>query len=170
MKTTNIKKLLIFILYFLFNFINSNELRQNNTNFYRCGIDKFKPIPLSSKNIAPIDKNNPNYKRILDNTDEEGFKDFNIYLDLYNFEDEVERYGLSENRNLYVTGMTRAVDTLKTLLKVKQTKNYKFSDQDILDISINNWDKTKIGSNAGKGMVEICSFLEDLEITLKWEN
>ena len=149
MKLIN-KKKLVLILYVFFTFISSNE---ENIKFLRCGEDKVEPILMSSESVVPIDKKNPNYRRILDNIDEDGFKDFNIHLDLNNFDDEVSFYGLQQNRELFVTGMTKAINTLSTLLKVKPPLNYAFTDENIKGMDINNWDHTKIG-NGTQGMAE----------------
>ena len=121
---------------------------------YRCGEDPIKPIPLSEENIKPFDKNNPYYRRTLGNVDEDGFKDFNIYLDLMNFNYEVVKYNLSNIKNLLEEGMIKAINTLQTLLKVKPTANYFFSDEKLKNISINYWNASVIG-NTSKGMKEL---------------
>ena len=144
----------LFEFLFLF-FIVSGELKKDTLNIYKCGIDKVKPILLTSKNILPIDPNNIKYKRSLDNIDADGFKDFNIFLDLKNFDDEIIEIGLTDKREFFVTGMTKAIDTLKILLKVRPVPNYVFKDEQIKKILINNWDKTKIGDNVTEGMSQL---------------
>ena len=71
-------------------------------------------------------------------------------MDLYNFEDEIKKYNLQSYRGLFISGMNRAINTFKTLLKVKQVKNYMFTDEEIIELEINNWDKTKIGNETIK--------------------
>ena len=151
----NIKKILALKIYFLFSFIVSSELKNDSLKIYKCEIDKEEPIPISPKNIVPFNPKNIKNKRILDNIDEDGFKDFNIFLDLYNFNDEIELSGLQDNKELYVKGIKKAIDTIKILLKVKPPPNCKFSDSDLKKKSINNWDKTKIGNNVQEGMLEL---------------
>jgi hypothetical protein len=52
----------------------------------------------------------------LDNVDQNGYKDFNIFLDLCNFEEEIIKYNLQDNKELFIQGMRKAVNTLKSLL------------------------------------------------------
>jgi len=120
---------------------------------FRCGLDVFKPIEVSKENIIPI---YPQSKRILDNIDKDGFKDFNIYLDLCNFEEEVINFNLKDKKELFVQGMTKAVNTLKSLLRVKpHQKNWGFYDEQIERISINKWNKSLIGNETSKGMIDL---------------
>ena len=55
--------------YFLFYLSLIMIVQANNKdNLYKCGASK-EPPPISVKSI-PINKNSPNFKRVLDNTDE----------------------------------------------------------------------------------------------------
>ena len=58
-----------------------------------------------------------------------------------------------EIKSLFHTGMTKAIEILKDLLKVKPVKNYKFSNDQINDI-ITSWNQEKIGDSVG-GMVDV---------------
>ena len=123
---------------------------------YRCGEDKFEPIEVSVKNAIPFNPQSPNYKRTLDNVDADGFKEFKIYLDLENFDKEIIDYGLGAKRDLFAEGMKKAVNTLKTLLKVKPLQdNWVFSDEKIKKIEINEWNKSLIGNETNKGMKDL---------------
>ena len=130
---------IIFSIIFIFKVINCQE----NHVFYRCGVDdqNIKPIPI--KSIIPIQDDD----RRLDDEDE--FKDFNIYLDLINIKKDIEKYNLKEYENLFIDSLTKAVETLESLLKIKKLKKaYIFEDQDIKNILIEDWNKTLIGDNA----------------------
>jgi hypothetical protein len=91
---------------------------ENQDVVYGCGVNKMKIIPKPVKPISDIDYNIPEYRRRLD-SDLDGFKKFNIYLDLFNFEDEIKQYNLIQYREMFKSGMEKAVNTLTSLLKVK---------------------------------------------------
>ena len=150
------RKTYIFLMLFLGCIVSQPSLNSNYSQ-YRCGANKkkFKPTRVPLDQIAPSKKGN---KRALDSE----FHDFNIYLDLKNFDDEVKKYNLKKNRELYVKGMQKAIKTLQTLLKVKSTSNHYFYDYQITQLDINNWDKTKIGSELAKQKIG----MEDLGIDL----
>ena len=107
----------------------------------KCGKDNFTPIPLSNKNLLPLNEKETKSKRSLDSN---GFKDFNIFLDLKNFDDEIKKYHLEDKRDLFVKGMQKGIKTLQSLLKVKLTRNYIFTDANLRKVLIFNWDRTKI--------------------------
>ena len=163
-----ITKRKIFAIYFL-NCISLIICAQSYNTFkpgFRCGIKTFKPIEVSLKNAIPI--NPQNSKRTLDNIDKDGFKDFNICLDLCNFEEEIILYNLQDKRDLFVEGMKKAISTLKTLLRVKPPQfNYKFTDDLIEDIGINKWNKSLIGNETDKGMIDLDI---DLFIFVRFDN
>ena len=145
--------------------IVSQPSLNSNYSQYRCGANKkkFKPTRVPLDQIAPSKKGN---KRALDSE----FHDFNIYLDLKNFDDEVKKYNLKKNRELYVKGMQKAIKTLQTLLKVKSTSNHYFYDYQITQLDINNWDKTKIGSELAKQKIGMEDLGIDLYIFAKFED
>ena len=142
-------------IFFLFLFslllIYTNESPVKMKPIFKCGSDKTEPIPKLATEILPI----KNPKRVLDNVDQDGFKEFNIFLDLNNFDYEVELYNLSSTREIFVSGMTKALNTIKSLLKVKPTENYQFQDEDLRNESINKWNTTIVGSKASQGMSEL---------------
>ena len=54
--------------------------------------------------------------------------------------------------------MNKAIKTLESLLKVKQTKNYKFTDENLISNLIYNWNDSVIGSkmrDKGIGMIDL---------------
>ena len=135
----------------------SNRYSEDSYNpnpITKGGKDNFTPIPLSSSNLLPLNEKETKSKRSLDSN---GFKDFNIFLDLKNFEDEVKKYNLKNKRDLFVKGMQKAIKTLQSLLKVKLTRNYIFTDANLRKVLIFNWDRTKIGSEIAKekGMIDL---------------
>ena len=143
----------IFLFFIISVLINCNQFQRELNPIFRCKADFIMPPPIQNQNILPIDIN---YKRNLDNTDVDGFKDFNIHLDLLNFEDEVKLYNLTDRRELYINGMNKAIKTIKSLLKVKPIeRNYGFTDDQLTNIEIYNWNKTLIGNNCSKGMFEL---------------
>ena len=136
--------------------ISCEEFNITSIPNYRCRIDTFEPIRVSLEKSKPINIQNSNSKRTLDNGDQDGFKDFNICLDLFNFEEEIIQYNLQDKRELYVKGMTNAINTLQSLLRIKPLKgNFVFKDEDIEEISINKWNSSLIGDKADKGMKEL---------------
>ena len=163
----------ILILFFLiyFSAILGNKDIKNDFILYKCGADsidlKAKPATLMTK----IDDRSPEYQRRLDTIDEDGFKNFSIYLDLYNFEDEIIKYKLNNIRELLINGMNKAIKTLTSLLKVKSSKyNYLFTDEQIKNIGINNWDKDKIGNKASLQLHGFYYFNIDLYIFARLES
>ena len=139
--------------FFLFSLllIYSNESPEKMKPIFKCEVDKTEPIPKLATEKLPI----KNSQRILNNLDEDGFKEFNIFLDLNNFDYEVELYNLSATRELFVSGMVKALNTIKSLLKVKPTQNYKFNDEQLENEAIFKWNKTIVGSEASKGMKDL---------------
>ena len=132
----------IFIITITFQKIKSEE-NQNQT-FYRCGVDDDKTIPLPAKNFVKIDKD----KRKLDNSDD-NFKDFHIYLDLINIKKDIKKFHLEQYEELFINSLNKVVSTLESLLKVKRLENrYTFSDEQITNLYIEDWNKTMIGTNA----------------------
>ena len=143
MELINGKKLLFYFLLY-FSLINCNKFKRKKEKLFKCNSDKLEPKPIKAKNFIPISKSIKD-KRHLDS---EGFKDFNIYLDLFNFNHEVELYNIENYRKeIFIQGMKKAVETIKTLLKVKApTTNFLLSDEDIKQFSIKYWNKSNIGS------------------------
>ena len=111
---------------------------------YRCGVDDEKIIPLPSKHFIPIKKD----KRKLNDDD---FKEFNIFLDLINIKKDIVKYKLEKYQDLIINSLNKGVETLKSLLKVKKLEgSHYFTDQQIKNLSIEDWNKTVIGSNVNE--------------------
>lgn len=85
--------LFIFTSINLWHSINSEQEKM----IYKCGKNELKIKPTILKNGISIDQNNPLYQRRLDSN---GFKDFNIYLDLTNIEKGIIENNLIKYRNL----------------------------------------------------------------------
>lgn len=136
---------LLLISSFLIALINSQE---ETFSHYRCGVDLHDHIP---KAVIPIsvENDNPSLRRRLRDIDSDGFKKFNIYLDLFNIEKEIKDYHLEELRDFFIDSMNKAIETLQALLKVK-AYNYGFQieDEDLLSSNISIWDKSKYGTEA----------------------
>ena len=143
------KNYFIYLILYL-SIIFYNKAEEDSNIIYRCGEDDFNPIPLSPDNITPLKEDEQKFKRLLDS---DGFKDFNIYLDLLNFDDEIGKYNLQDTKDLFVSGMKKAIKTLQSLLKVKPILNYVFDDKNLTDIKINNWNKSMNGSENKKNNI-----------------
>ena len=130
----------------------------NNQNpVFRCNVDGMKKYIKTVGKILRHNESLINENHIKSyNLNEEIFKDYYIHLDLYNFNDEIEIYGLTSKKDLFVSALNKAKDTLQRLLKVKKlTVNHFFKDREITVLKINNWDVTKIGDKATKGMNDL---------------
>ena len=156
-------------IYFLFLFvtISCDKTEDSVGPIYKCGINKSNQIPLPSNNIIPLTGDKEKYKRSLDSN---GFKDFNIHLDLLNFYDEVKKYHLEDKRDLFVQGMQKAVKTLQSLLKVKPNLNYVFSDEALKSHLIYNWNKTVIGTGNINKKIGMVNLGIDLYIFIRFES
>ena len=135
-KMMEIKIILLF--FCIQQIINSKE----NQTFFRCGADDKKIVPKPATYVFPKVKE----KRKLNN---EEFKDFHIYLDLINIKKDIKKYKLEQYENLFINSMNKAVKTLEALLKVKNLEyGFNFTDEQIIDMGIEDWNKTLIGTNA----------------------
>ena len=147
-----IKAFIFSLIFFSAAFCNKSSDKGYTT--YKCGYIDKEPKGMSLKNVAPLKSETKN-KRALNSN---GFHDFNIFLDLKNFDDEIKKYKLEDIRELLVNGMQKAKKTLESLLQIKYTYNYVFYDEQLKYMSINNWDKTKIGTEnfeQGIGMIDL---------------
>jgi hypothetical protein len=134
---------MIKLLLILLSCLNSIESLQENNPRYKCNFDGFKNQITFSSNII---KNENSNKIFALNSD--GFKTFNIYLDLYNLDYEATKYNIQSKKDFFIKGLTKAKTTLEKLLKVKQVKNHGFTDKQLKSINVTKWDKTIIGDEA----------------------
>ena len=133
----------MFSIFILFSLL-LQEIATNPQVLFKCDPDNSPVYNMNLSNIVKSSKSTKN-KRLLD---ENGYKNSSIFLDTKNLEKEYNNYGLQAFTSLtiLVNSMSRAVQTLQSLLKVRQTENYAFDDTALTSISINDWDETKIGS------------------------
>ena len=123
---------------------------QCKKSLYRCGVDDEKVEVLPATNYVEIDKNHPAYKRRMDSGD---FKEFHIYLDLVNIKNDIKKYKLEQYETFYIESLTKGVKTLESLLKVVPlTKSFRFTDEQIQAIQIEDWNKTMFGTDASGDM------------------
>ena len=138
-------KVFVLLLIFFFAYINSQT-----ASLYRCGVDLHEHIPKAATSI-PVDEDSPLIKRRLKDIDSDGFKKFNIYLDLFNIESEIKKYHLENLRDFFIDTMNKAIETLQALLKVKAYNvGLVFEDDDFISSNITLWDKSKYGTEATK--------------------
>ena len=132
---------------------------------YRCGSDFINKeiIEIDSK---PIDHNNPLYKRRLQDIDNDGFKNFNIFIDTTNLENQLKAFKLKNQTNLYINSITKVKETLQKLLKVKSLEiDFNLEDDDLTYyFGVNFWDKEKFGSEAKEKGINLFSLGIDLVI------
>ena len=134
-----VKIILINIFFLFFLPINTSK---NNSIFFKCGVDERQAKPLPATNMIPI----KNDKRKLDS---DGFKDFNIYLDLKNIKIGINRYNLQAYEDLFITSLNKVVNTLQTLLRVKAPDTaFIFYDEHITSLGIEDWNKSMIGNHS----------------------
>ena len=145
----------IFVIILHFHFLIKYAISTQNGNVsFKCGIDS---VQTSSEFLYITQINNSNYHNDDRRLDSDGFKDFNIYIETYNLEEEMKQYNLTDYHNIFINSMIKAKETLESLLKVKNPKCYTLSDNQIMNIDINYWDKTKIGSDARKKNISTCT-------------
>ena len=141
-----------FLLIFLTCLYSIESLLEKNP-VYKCNYDGFKNT-IRFANVTLEDKNSNKIFTL----NSFGFKTFNICLDLYNFDYEINKYNLQPMRNFFLSGLTKAKTTLEKLLKVKLVKNFVFTDEQLLSLNITKWDPSVIGNetiNGGSGMLKL---------------
>ena len=160
---------IVFIMIYFFLLINI--IISNKTSQYHCGVNKLKIKP---KNIEPKIKVNiedPSYKRRMSDIDEDGFKNFNIYVDKINIEKDITKYKMEKYRTLILNSIDKAANALQKLLKVKPLENgIQFSDEELNDIEIYNWDSNKFGDYAVRRNIDMNQLGIDLIIFSKIED
>ena len=143
----------------LFSIISS----QNIKTAFKCNHNGF------NNKIKPADIIIDNGNKPKKFNTEENFKDFNIYMDLNNFDYEVTKYNLQVKKNFFETGLRRAEAALENLLIVKKKQyNYAFKDNQILALNITKWDKRKVGTEAYNQNKGLNSFGIDLYLFVRF--
>ena len=124
---------------------------------------------IPAKHYKKIDKNSSLNNRRVDSS-EDGFKNFSIYLDTVNIKSEMTNLGLEKYETLLLNAMNKAIETLQSLLKVKElSEDFLFSDEDMAQLQIPYWDTTKLGPSATKGIkslgldLTIMGYFEDFQ-------
>ena len=153
-----------FLLILLTCLYSIESLREKNKG-HKCNFDGFKNS-IGFANIT-VKKKNPNRIFTLNSN---GFKAFNICLDICNFDYEINKYNLQSKRDFFLSGLTKAKTTLEKLLKVKQVKNYVFSDKDLTDINITKWDPSLIGNETIKRDIGMYDLGIDLYLFVRFKD
>ena len=160
-----------FVSVMIYFFLLINIIISNKTSQYHCGTNNLKIKP---KNLEPkieINIEDPSYKRRMSNIDKDGFKNFNIYVDKINIEKDIAYYKLQKYQSLILNSIDKAASTLGKLLKVKPLVNrLQFSDEELNDIEIYNWDWNKFGDSAMRRNIDMNSLGIDLIIFSKIED
>ena len=163
-------KILILELTFFISIIEIALTKKQN-EIYRCGVGLYKIDPPVPGNKIPINYTSPLYRRRLQNVDSDGFKPFNIYLDFENLKEEIKTKKLESHQNTIISCLEKAVNTLKTLLKVKPLSNdFWIEDSHLTRNQINYWEKEKFGDEAHDKGVSLLSLGYDLVIFSRFEN
>ena len=159
----NILTLLIFISIIIFT--------ENKNVNYRCGINKLKK---KLKELNPkfiINKDDPLYKRRLSDIDKDGFKTFNIYVDKYNIKKDLANSNIKDHSDIIINSLDKAANTLQKLLRVKPLKyGYQFSNDELENYDIHNWDTKKFGDDAVKRGIDMNKLGIDLVIFATIDN
>ena len=138
--------LLNFIL--LFNIINCHFKQQP---IFKCEHNiEEEQNPLPNIEVKTSNKAKEDLRRRIDaETDADGFKEFNIFLDLENIKYDIQRFGLQEHEEFFTSSMQKAVDVLKTLLKVRPLKkDYALSNANFGQLNIVKWNESTFGDAA----------------------
>ena len=141
-KSNSMKIYFLILFFFTIISVNSHEIR------YRCGVDDENIPILPASDYGKANINDSTYKRRIE-SEEDDFKDFNIYLDLVNIKNDIKKFGLEQYEDIYINAMKNAIKTLESLLKVKKLSgNYGFTDETIIGFNIEDWNKTMFGTDA----------------------
>ena len=138
-----------------------------NSQKYRCGTNRLKIKPKALTPQFQIKEDDPSYKRRLADIDKDGFKSFNIYVDKYNIEYELEGTELEDYKEIILNALDRAAGTLQNLLRIKPLEDsMQFSDEDLQGeyIYISEWDRELFGDQAYENGININSQGIDLVI------
>ena len=146
--------------------INSIIIITSNEKLnYHCGTNNLKIKPKILKPKRVINTTDPSYKRRMEDLDEDGFKNFNIYVDKLNIEYDLKRFRMNEYHDIIINSLNKAAETLQKLLRVKPLDyGYQFEKEDFEEIGINKWDKEKFGEKAMSKNVDMLTLGIDLII------
>ena len=145
-------------------------LTVKQSKIYKCGVDQYKINPPIAGKEIPINYKSPLYRRRLQNIDNDGFKNLNIYLDFENLKEEIKSYKLEIHQATIIKCLQKAANILMSLLKVKPlSKDYYFLDSDLRRFNINYWEKEKFGDEANDKNISLLSLGIDLVIFSRFE-
>ena len=116
---------------------------------YRCGTNDLKIKPKKLKPKFKINKESSLFKRRLDDIDEEGFKSFSIFVDKNNIKKQLAGTNLKAYQDIIINSLDKAAGTLQKLLRIQPLLyGYQFSDEELQDLDLIAWDKTRFGDQA----------------------
>ena len=120
--------------------------------FMECGSSYGKVIPISKENILPLDENDPNYKRHLNDVE---YHDFHIYFDFVTLDDQIKKFNWPQtSATMIKNAIKKAISTLEGLLQCSPTPNTYLSDERMAKMEIEVWDTSVecLGDSSSKGM------------------
>ena len=163
------KLVLLFSLIFL-SIINC----EFNQPLFKCHHDNeldSNPLPNVIAKLSSKQKEEQR-RRIEVETDSDGFRDINIYLDLENIKYGITQNGLEDYQDTIISSMEKAVSTLKTLLKVKPLQvPYRLTDDNFVKLGIKKWNTALFGNAANEiGNNDLKTLGIDLIIFGKFED
>jgi len=134
----------LFLIISLF-FLSENKSKPK----YRCGTNDLQIKPKKLKPKFKINKESSLFKRRLDDIDEEGFKSFKIYIDKNNIKKQIAGTDLKSYQDIILNSLDKAAGTLQKLLRIQPLLyGYQFTDEELLDLDLIAWDKSKFGDQA----------------------
>ena len=159
-----------FVSKMIYLFLLINKITSVKTGPYHCGTNNLKIKP---KNLEPkieVNIDDLSYKRRMSDIDEDGFKNFNIYVDKINIKKDIRKYKLQEYSDLILNSLDKAANALQKLLKVKPLKNgFQFTDDELIDVEVDYWDSSKFGDEAIRRNIDMNILGIDLIIFSKIE-
>ena len=135
----------LFIIFLTFNMIYC-QLEAPTFKCFHNDSEEKHPLP---NRAIKYDKSSK--RRIDDEVASDGFKEFNITLDTKNVENDIEKLGLQNQKDFFISSMKKAVETLQTLLRVRpldKNLGYYLTDNDFKSLNISKWDEEKFGDKA----------------------
>ena len=140
----------IFIYLFLnISLLLCKQILSEITSSFRCTIDKQDLF----KGYLDYLPNNEikNYLQYNNDNINNEYKDFNIIIDFYNFYDELSKFNLTPKKDFFESAIVKVKKTLQKILKVKTISNDNIiTDQQIINLKVTKWDKSKVGNEASK--------------------